>query len=37
MISILKSGKIIGIDEDTVKLNSPNIIEAEDCIVCPPD
>ena len=31
----IKNGKIIGIDEDTVKLNSPIIIEAEDCIVCP--
>ena len=31
----VKSGNIIGIDEDTKKLNSPIIIDAEDCIVCP--
>ena len=30
-----KNGKIIGIDEDTTKLNSPTIIDAEDRIVCP--
>tara|TARA_B100000767_G_C19745247_1_gene528176 strand:- start:44 stop:1321 length:1278 start_codon:yes stop_codon:yes gene_type:complete len=31
----IKSGNIIGIDEDTAKLNSPKIIDAEDCIVSP--
>ena len=31
----IKDGIIIGIDEDTTKLNSPVIIDAEDCIVCP--
>ena len=31
----VKDGKIIGIDEDTTKLNSPTIIDAEDRIVCP--
>jgi len=31
----VKNGKIIGIDEDTTKLNSPKIIDAENCIVCP--
>ena len=27
--------EIIGIDEDTTKLNSPKIIDAENCLVCP--
>ena len=31
----IKDGVIIGIDEDNKKLNSPIIIEAENCIVCP--
>ena len=31
----IKDGKIIGIDEDTTKLSSPTIIDAEDCIICP--
>ena len=31
----VKNGKIIGIDEDTTKLNSPKIIDAENQIICP--
>ena len=31
----IPNGKIIGIDEDTTKLNSPKIIDAENLIVCP--
>ena len=31
----IKNGKIIGIDEDNTKLNSPKIIDAENQIVCP--
>ena len=31
----IKDGIIIGIDEDNTKLNSPIIIDAENCIICP--
>ena len=31
----IKSGNIVGIDEDITKLNSPIIIDAENCIVSP--
>ena len=31
----IKDGKICGIDEDNTKLDSPKIIDAQDCYVCP--
>ena len=31
----IKNGYVVGIDEDNTKLNSPIIIDAQDCIVCP--
>ena len=31
----IKNGNVVGIDEDNTKLNSPIIIDAKNCIVCP--